>query len=80
VIVPRLAKGAAHGTYTSAKPGFISVDWKFGDGSHLHLRANLGEGTEPCTPGRGELVHVEGGAPTGGTLAPWSGAWTLAPD
>ena len=78
-IVPRLARGEAHGTYTSAPPGFIAVDWTLGDGSGLFLRANLADAPAGFTPAPGDTLHAEGPASAGGKLAPWSAVWTLLP-
>ncbi|HEX5130669.1 MAG TPA: DUF3459 domain-containing protein, partial [Usitatibacter sp.] len=77
MIVPRLAKGEAHGTYTSSAPGLVCVDWTLGDGSLLHLRANLSDGTDECAMPHGRLLHVEGTAPSAGRIAPWSAGWWL---
>jgi maltooligosyltrehalose trehalohydrolase len=76
-IVPRLAKGEAHGTYASSAPGYVSVDWTLGDGSRLHLRANLADGACECAAPIARLLHVEGSAPSAGRIAPWSAAWWL---
>jgi len=76
-IVPRLAKGAAHGTYTSALPGLLAVDWTFDDGSRLYVRANLANAPAVFNAATGATIHTEGSAPSGGKLAPWSATWTL---
>ena len=78
-IVPRLARGEAHGTYTAAAPGLVAVDWTLGDGSGLFLRANLCGVPSAYAPGPGEILHAEGAAPSGGKLAAWSATWTLVP-
>ena len=76
-IVPRLAKGAAHGRYESAPPGLVVVDWTLGDGSRLHLRANLADSPAASPGAQGELLHQEGTGLAGGKLGAWSGTWTL---
>jgi hypothetical protein len=54
------------------------VDWTFGDGSVLHLRANFGAEPEPAVaPARGALLHSEGDCGAQGGMPPWGGAWTL---
>jgi maltooligosyltrehalose trehalohydrolase len=76
-IVPLLAsgsKGARHGT--DGERG-VSVDWMFGDGSVLHLRANFSARGSPLIPAPGEMLHTEGGASAGEKLPPWGGALTL---
>jgi maltooligosyltrehalose trehalohydrolase len=78
-ITPRLAQGEAHGTYTSAPPGLVAVDWTLGDGSGLFLRANLSGAAAAFTPAPGEILHSEGAAPKGGRLAGWSALWSLVP-
>ena len=77
MIVPRLAKGEAHGTFTSSPPGLVCVDWTLGEGSRLHLRANLSDGPGECAAPEGRLLHVEGTAPEAGRIGPWSAAWWL---
>jgi 1,4-alpha-glucan branching enzyme/maltooligosyltrehalose trehalohydrolase len=77
MIVPRLARGEAHGTYTSSPPGLVCVDWTLGEGSRLHLRANLSDDPGECAAPEGRLLHVEGTAPEAGRIAPWSAAWWL---
>ena len=77
VIVPRLAKGEAHGTFTSSPPGLVCVDWTLGGESRLHLRANLSDGPGECAAPEGRLLHVEGTAPEAGRIGPWSAAWWL---
>ena len=78
-IVPRLARGEAHGTYSSALPGLIAVDWTLGDGSRLFLRANLADAPARFAPAPGEMLHAEGAAPSADKLAAWSGVWTQVP-
>jgi len=75
-IVPRLA-GGAYGTYSLAGERGVSVDWKLGDGSRMHLRANFGPEKAALSQGPGRLLHAEGPFSLGKPLAPWTGAWTL---
>ena len=75
-ITPRLA-GGAHGTFDLAGDGGIAVDWRLGDGSLLHLRANFGCAAAPLAKGPGRVLHAVGRAAKGAFLAPWSGTWTL---
>lgn len=78
-LVPRLA-GAGGGRYHLLASCAVQVDWRLGDGSGLHLLANLGP--EPVTsiampPGR--LLHAwDNDAPAAladGVLSPWSVLW-----
>jgi 1,4-alpha-glucan branching enzyme len=62
-IVPRLAKGEAHGKYAFSAPGMVAVDWTLGDGSGLWMRANLADTANECWVPNARLLHVEGSAP-----------------
>ena len=77
-LVPRLASGPAHGSGTAVTERAIAVDWTFAEGSTLSVRANLGDGPVAMPPASGEMIHFEGAAPTGWTLAPWSAVWKVA--
>ncbi len=76
-IVPRLASGVPAAAFDSAGATATQVDWTFGDGSRLHLRANFGSQPVAMARAPGEALHREGDPPDGGMFAPWSGAWTL---
>ncbi|MEP7262554.1 MAG: malto-oligosyltrehalose trehalohydrolase [Usitatibacter sp.] len=75
-IVPRLLHGAS-GSFSITSETGIAIDWKLGDGSRLHLRANYGNRPVLMKAGVGKLLHFEGGEPHADSLAAWSGAWTL---
>jgi maltooligosyltrehalose trehalohydrolase len=79
-IVPRLANiaGAAGRSETRA-PDVIAVRWRLGDGSYLHLAANLGESAAEvpaALPGR-VLFETERGLAQASALPGWSVAVAL---
>jgi 1,4-alpha-glucan branching enzyme/maltooligosyltrehalose trehalohydrolase len=76
-IVPRLARGRAHGEGRALGAHAVSVDWSLGDEFRLHLRANLGD--EPVQIGEvpGKVIHLEGAPVADGTLPPWSASWSV---
>ncbi|MFX7874662.1 DUF3459 domain-containing protein, partial [Acinetobacter baumannii] len=71
LIVPRL-KGARFGAAEATDDGLLTAHWHLGDGSALHLTANLSdqEITRPA---------IDAGAPiwgdAGERLPPWSVIW-----
>ena len=76
-IVPRLANavfGEAHATDN----GFLSANWRLGDGARLELKANLSNheitDKQPETNG----IPIWGGTP-GGVMRPWSVFWRVEP-
>jgi len=78
-LVPRLA-GAGGGRYRLLGPRAVQVDWRLGDGSDLHLLANLGpEPVQGVAQPPGRLLYAGGSeaaaALAGGTLPPWSVLW-----
>jgi maltooligosyltrehalose trehalohydrolase len=75
-IVPLLAEGA-HGSSSVTADGTLAVDWSLGKNARMHVRANAGDEARAFAPAAGRTIHVEGPAPTGGRLAPWSAVWTL---
>jgi maltooligosyltrehalose trehalohydrolase len=78
-IVPHLAGGKG-GAEFAVDRAHLSVDWRLGDGSRLHLRANFSDGTwtgVPAAPGQPIFGAVAGAVAT--TLAAWSALWTLEP-
>ena len=79
-IVPRLRTIAgAAGHAETGQGGDLRVRWRLGDGSRLHLAANLGETTAPrfaTTPGR-VLFQTEGGLAQATDLPAWSVVATL---
>jgi len=75
-IVPRIARGA-HGSFSVTGETGVAIDWKLGDGSRLHLRANFGARPVLMKAAAGTLLHFEGGTPQADSMAGWSGAWTL---
>lgn len=77
-IVPRLAK--SHGEAYRLAAGCLHVSWRLGDGSRLHLLANLSDrprpGIEP-PPGR-DLHRLPAGLdPAAPALPPWAVLWRL---
>jgi maltooligosyltrehalose trehalohydrolase len=76
-IVPRLGERAAGARFEVVGATGLAVDWTLADGSRLHLRANFGAAPAPIAPAPGRVLHVEGAAPHGATMQPWSGAWSL---
>jgi maltooligosyltrehalose trehalohydrolase len=83
-IVPRLAGLPAEAGYATDGVQLVNAWWRLGDGSKLHLQANLGE-----TPARvrerppGRLLYTSHGgfAAAGGggeNLAPWAVSWALS--
>ena len=82
-IIPRLAGisgGAAH--YRLLSERALAIEWRLGDGSHLHLIANLGEAPMQLTEQpTGRLLYATpdeaGTAGDRGVLPAWSVAWYL---
>lgn len=56
--------------------GSISVSWQLGDGSHLHLLANLGEQPVPLPQQRPAGMPIWG-VQSGHELEPWSVFWQI---
>jgi maltooligosyltrehalose trehalohydrolase len=79
-IVPRLANIAgAAGRSEPRTSDVIAVRWRLGDGSSLHLAANLGESAAPvpaALPGR-VIFETERGLAQASALPGWSVAVTL---
>ena len=78
-IVPRL-KGAPGGaaSYDVIGRTGLRVDWTLGDGSRLHLRANLSDTHVPGLPDApGRVLWTEGDGVRDGALAPWSVVWSI---
>jgi maltooligosyltrehalose trehalohydrolase len=80
-IAPRL-RGIAGGARYAVDDRLLAADWKLGDGSHLHLRANLGATTHDhvaAPPGR--VLYVTTPLPqaarTHVTLPAWTVMWSL---
>jgi maltooligosyltrehalose trehalohydrolase len=77
-IVPRLGQKHRAVHFEAKGRHGVAVDWTFGDGSILHLRANFGADPEPALgPARGALLHSEGDCSVQGGMPPWGGAWNL---
>ena len=79
-IVPRLANApGGAGTVVWNEGDAFAVTWQLGDGSTLHLLANLAATPSPRAPQRptGRLVYtnVEMPGDDSGPLPPWSVAW-----
>jgi maltooligosyltrehalose trehalohydrolase len=73
-IVPRLA-GAAFGDAHAADNGLLTAHWRMGDGTTLHLLANLSEQAvahQTATAG----TKIWGGD-TGASVPPWSVFWHI---
>ncbi|WP_245986029.1 malto-oligosyltrehalose trehalohydrolase [Azospirillum thermophilum] len=78
-IVPRLA-GAPGGTarFEVVGNGGIRICWRLGDGSRLHLIANLSDTPVPgLTEPSGRILWTEGGGVRDGVLDRWSVVWSL---
>ena len=73
-IVPRLA-GAGFGEASAQDNGLLSANWKMGDGTTLHLTANL---SDLRIPQRVETIgkRIWGSVPSD-DLAPWSVFWHI---
>jgi maltooligosyltrehalose trehalohydrolase len=77
-IVPLLASKHRAARFEAKGRNGVAVDWTFGDGSVLHLRANFGPDPEPAlAPASGALLHSEGDCGVQGGMPPWGGAWNL---
>jgi malto-oligosyltrehalose trehalohydrolase len=73
---PRIARRHRSAAF-EARDDAVMVDWTFGDGSALHLRANFSALSAPgLARAPGTLLHAQGDCGASG-FAPWSGAWTL---
>ena len=78
VIVPRL--GAMPGRAGRAErlgPGALRVTWRLGDGSGLHLLANLSGAPFTAEPPPGTPVFATSPGSAQGRLEAWGLAWTL---
>ena len=78
-IVPHL-EGTPGGTgrYEVVGRSGLSVQWRLGDGSRLHLRANLSDTPTPgLTDAPGRVVWTEGEGVRDGVLSPWSVIWSI---
>lgn len=80
-IAPRLA-GASGLAYSVSEAGELCASWQMGDGTRLHLYANLQ--ARPIASSRrsaGRILFTTdaqfGAALTGSDLAPWSVTWAL---
>jgi len=76
-VVPRLAGIPASGTFSASDRAGLAVHWTLGDGSRLHLFANLSAvPAERVAPPPGEVIYASG-AIRDGTAPPWSVIWTV---
>lgn len=78
-IAPRL-EGMPGGAATWEVKGRngIAVCWRLGDGSALHLRANLSDVPAPgLTEVPGRMLWSEGEGVRDGALSPWSVVWSI---
>ncbi len=73
-IVPRLA-GATFGS-ARADAAVLSADWRLGDGSALHLIANLSDESAQ-RPRHVPAGHPLWGGAAGDMLPPWSVFWSI---
>jgi maltooligosyltrehalose trehalohydrolase len=83
-IAPRL-RGMQGGARHAVDGSFLEAHWTLGDGTHLHLVANLGDTTcERVIPARGRILHVSrpglDTAVDAWTLSGWTVVWTLEDD
>jgi maltooligosyltrehalose trehalohydrolase len=74
-IVPRL-EGAAFGGAQAQDNGMLTASWRMGDGTKLHLLANLSSADVAHHTIASEGLSIWGGDP-GDRLAPWSVLWRL---
>ena len=65
------------GCFRLAGEGGIACDWTLADGAKLHMRANFSGSRAALDAAPGRLLHAVGERPADGSLAPWSGTWTL---
>lgn len=83
-IVPRLAGMESGGDFRVEEGGVLRVNWRMGDGSHLHLLANFASSdSAPVASPPGERLYsnapqIEDRARLR-ALAPWFVAFTLEP-
>jgi maltooligosyltrehalose trehalohydrolase len=73
-IVPRL-NGARFGEAASSEDGSLTAHWRMGDGTTLHLIANLSD-QHIAAPDESPGTPIWGGAASG-RLPPWSVVWRL---
>jgi maltooligosyltrehalose trehalohydrolase len=73
--VPKLA-GARFGNASARHDGLLRATWRMGDGSILHLEANLSDraNAQDVRPTAGITVWGDVGP---GALAPWSVHWRI---
>jgi maltooligosyltrehalose trehalohydrolase len=74
-VVPRLTGMSGGGTFECVPPGALAVHWTLGDGTRLHLAANLSAASAGAVRLPGTVIYANG--PPGARLAPWSVVWTL---
>ena len=81
-ITPRLAQTSGGASWRAIEPGLLAVDWTLGDGSRLHLIANLDDapGSRIQLPA-GRMLFASGNPParpaTQSALPAWAIVWTL---
>jgi hypothetical protein len=81
-IAPRLAGTTGGAQSHIIDPGLLSVRWTLGEGSVLHLTANLDDHPrDRVALPEGRLLYSSsdrlGDALTGSALPPWTVVWTL---
>jgi maltooligosyltrehalose trehalohydrolase len=75
-IVPRLAN-AVFGDAHATDQGFVTANWRLGDGATLHLLANLSD-SQIARPRRSANAGTPiWGGETGDVMPPWSVCWRL---
>lgn len=74
-ITPRLA-GARFGDASAGDDGWLQAFWRLGDGTALHLHANLSDRAVPCPDAPLDADRIWGDAPAG-SAAPWSVTWHI---
>jgi len=72
-IMPRL-KGASFGAAEAADNGLLTAHWRMGDGTELHLTANLSDQEITSSIVVGTAIW---GGETGDRLSPWSVIWRI---
>jgi maltooligosyltrehalose trehalohydrolase len=77
-IAPLLAGAAHRGKFDVVGDDGLAVDWMFGNGAGLHLRANFSSRDGVRVPGApGDCIYSSAGATPGTPMPAWGAVWTL---
>ncbi len=66
-VVPRLTGMSGGGTFECVPPGALAVHWTLGDGTRLHLAANLSAASADAVRLPGMVIYANGVAPALGS-------------